>query len=689
VAGVAQAREDPKREAEPSAASAAEPPPEPAPVRAAEFLVVTASRTEQPVADAPPSLVVLSAADLDRIAAPTLDDALRQLPGFNLFRRTGSRVANPTSQGVSLRGLGPSGASRALVLVDGLPLNDPFGGWIHWGAVPREAVDRVEILRGGGSDLYGSAALGGVIQVLTRPAGARPDFSLEAAVGNDSTAEGSLSAGGRKGAWGGRISAGGLTTDGYVLVDEGERGAVDTPAGADYASADLTLERSLSPGRVFLRGRLFGESRANGTPLQTNRTHMDQVVAGADLGGSRLGQLALRIHASTQVYDQSFSAVAPGRARESLNRRQRVPSQDAGFSAQWSRRWAERHTVVAGMAGREIRGASDEVVFASGAATSAVGAGGRERTASLFVEDLWRLRPRVQAGLALRFDRWSRTRALSVTTPLGRPGEPVITPLGDHEETSFNPRATLTVNPTSRLSLLLAGYRSFRGPTLNELYRPFRVGDTLTLANPDLRAEHLVGGEVGARWRGPRTTVSGTAFWSETRDPVANVTESTTPELVTRRRENLGRARARGVELDLEARLGAGFRLHGGYAFTDGVVARFPPSPELQGNVLPQLPRHQASLRASYEGGRLFAGASVRFVGGQFEDDRNELRLDPFAAVDLIASCRIGRSAEVFLAAENLFDERYAVGLTPIATVGPPLLLRAGVRLRRGGDGRP
>src|SRR5262245_57994094 len=116
VAGAGVARADEKPTPEPS----------PVPVRAAESIVVTATRTEQPAADAPASLVVFSVPDLEAAAAPTLDDSLRLMPGFTLFRRTGSRMANPTTQGVSLRGLGPSGASRALVLADGLPLNDPF-----------------------------------------------------------------------------------------------------------------------------------------------------------------------------------------------------------------------------------------------------------------------------------------------------------------------------------------------------------------------------------------------------------------------------------------------------------------------------------------------------------------------------------------------------------------------------------
>ncbi len=666
-----------------------DPTPPSEPVRASEVVVVTASRTPQTAADAPPSLVVMTARDLDAAAAPTLDDALRLVPGFNLFRRTGSRVANPTSQGVSMRGLGPSGASRAVVLVDGLPLNDPFGGWVYWGRVPGESIDRVEVLRGGASDLYGSAALGGVIQVLTRPSGARPDLSAEASLASQSTHEGSFSAGGRTGNWGGRLSAGGLETDGYVLVDEAERGTVDTEAGVGYATADLTVDRTIPGGRAFVRGRFFGESRKNGTPLQTNRTHVDQVVAGADAGGPSLGQASVRLYASAQVYNQAFSAVAADRDSEALIRVQRVPAQDTGLSAQWSRPLGAAHTLVAGLVGREVRGASDEVVVSSGVATSTVGAGGRERSASAFALDIWRLRPNVHLTLAARFDHWRRYRALSVTTPLARPGPPVVTEFPDESQSSFNPRALLLVNATRSLDLSLAGYRSFRGPTLNELYRSFRVGDTVTLANPGLRAESLHGGEIGARWSDPRATASSTLFWSETKDPVANRTLTTTPTLITRQRQNLGRTRARGMEVDADARLRGGVRLGAGYAFTDGFVQSFPTSPDLEGNLLPQLPRHQASLRLRYEGARLSAGAALRFVGLQYEDDRNELALDSYLVADLTAAFRLGRSGALFAAIENVFDERAAVGLTPVATLGPPFLVRVGVRLRLGREEHP
>jgi len=675
-------------------AQADEPPPAedkalPETVRARESIVVTATRTEEKAKDAPPGLVVVSAEDLERSAAPTLDDSLRLVPGFTLFRRTGSRVANPTTQGVSLRGLGPSGASRALVLVDGLPLNDPFGGWIYWGRVPSEGVERVEVLRGGASDLYGSAALGGVIQVVTRPADGRPLLSAEASVGNEATAEGSLSAGGRKGDWGGRLSAGGLTTDGYVLVDDEHRGPVDTAAGARYATADLRLERWFPGGRAYARGRFFGESRKNGTPLQTNDTRVDQAVVGALSEGPRLGSLEGRLVASTQVYDQSFSAVSADRTSEALTRTQRVPAQDTGVFLQWSRPAFARHVLLAGTAWREVRGSSDEVVYTSGVATSTVGAGGRERTFTFFVEDIVRVGSRWQVRLSAAFTDLLRSRALSTTTPLvgGRP--PTVTHFDDVALTSFDPRIAASFQASEAVLLSASAYRAFRSPTLNELYRSFRVGDTLTLANPDLHTEDMWGGEAGVRAQVGKVVLAGTAFWNETKEPVANVTLTQTSSLITRQRQNLGRTRAAGFEASAEARFGPAFFVGAGYAFTDGVVASFPPSPELVGNLLPQLARHQGNVRARYEAGRLRLAASVRLTSDQFEDDRNSLVLPGFASFDLQAAVRVTDSTEAFVAVENGTGERYLVGLTPLPTVGPPRLVRAGVRARWGRDPRP
>jgi outer membrane receptor protein involved in Fe transport len=657
------------------------------PARLTDQVTVTAARAETRISDTAASVVVLSNEELRVTSALTLDDALRQVPGFSLFRRSGSRTANPTTQGVSLRGVGASGASRAVVLADGIPLNDPFGGWVYWGRVPRESIGRIEVVRGGASDLYGTDALGGVINFIPR----RVDDSLlalETSYGSQQTPSGSIFAGGRVGQMGAQLAAEAFHTDGYVIVDERERGSVDTPAGATHTTLDLTLDRLISDyGRVFLRGSVFGESRENGTPLQQNRTHIRQVAMGGDLQSRRAGALSARIYAGSQTFDQDFSAVAAGRESESLTRSQRVPAQQLGLSAQWSRSLGSRQTLVAGLDAREVRGASDELVFVAGRLSSAVGAGGRERTVGLFGQDIIRITPRWLVTVGARVDRWRNYRAHATTLSFTQPGRVTVTEFDDRTETAFSPRLSLVHRLTDRASLTASAYRAFRAPTLNELYRTFRVGNAVTLANEQLRAERLTGGEAGASFAAfdRRLNVRGIFFWGEITRPVANVTLNFTPELITRQRQNLGRTRSRGVEVEADAPITSRFGLSAGYQYVQATVLEFPANVALEGLLVPQVPRHQFTFQARYsDPSQLLLGLQGRAVGVQFDDDQNRFELGRFFTLDALASRPLTSSVEIFAAAENLLNQRYDVGRTPIRTIGPPLLVRLGLRLRFG-----
>src|SRR5262249_51946892 len=239
-----------------------------------ERISVAATRAPRSIGDTPESAIVLSSDQIAATASPALDQVLRQGPGFTLFRRTDSRTANPTAQGASLRGVGGSGASRAAVLDDGIPLNDPFGGWVYWARVPLLALDRAETVRGGMSGLYGDPALAGLVHLFRREDGASRAL-LEGSFGGADTAQGAFYASGRLEGWGGEITGEKYRTDGYVPVAPEDRGPVDREANSGHETLDVTLGHALTGnGRVFVRGAMYDEARQNGTALQTNDTRI-------------------------------------------------------------------------------------------------------------------------------------------------------------------------------------------------------------------------------------------------------------------------------------------------------------------------------------------------------------------------------------------------------------------------------
>jgi outer membrane receptor protein involved in Fe transport len=659
----------------------------------AQQITVTATRMQTPLSQTTADVRVLTQNELAATAAPTLDSALLQVPGFTLFRRTGSRWANPTAQGVSLRGVGASGASRALVLVDGIPLNDPFGGWIYWDRVPLEAVGRMEVVRGGVSDLYGSSAMGGVINILTRKP-TMTSFSLDTSYGNENTPMGSFWSGINNGPWQFSFDGEAFNTDGYVLVDPRYRGTVDTRAGSEHEVGDAAVERKIGEqGKVFAQVTYFRETRTNGTPLTYNRTHTRRLAIGADWVSQEAGSFSFRGFDGPELFDQTFSAVAADRNSESLTRSQRVPAQQTGLELQWNRPLGAKQTLLAGFDGMEVRGSSNEIGFFNGRATSALGAGGRQRTAGIYGEDLVRLTSRWLVTAAVRFDHWRNYDALSTTTPLSAPGPSRVIDFPERTESAFSPRLGMMYRLNTNISLVSSAYRAFRAPTLNELYRGFRVGNVVTNANSELRAERLTGAEAGAEFGAfrHRLTGRGVFFWSDVSDPIANVTLNVTPNLITRQRQNLGRTRSRGIDLDAALHLTRTFELTSGYEFVDAAVLSFPANPALVGLEIPQVPRNVITFQALYSDPtassrwrRMTLGVQGRFVGNQYDDDLNQLPLGRFFTLDASLSRRIWRDTEAYVAVENIFDERYVVQRTPVPELGSPTLFRVGFRLNLG-----
>ncbi|MCA1582266.1 MAG: TonB-dependent receptor [Acidobacteria bacterium] len=651
------------------------------PIGVAAAVTVTASRTPREVRDTPASVVVLSSDDLAVSAAPASDDALRSVAGFSLFRRSGSRTSNPTTQGVSLRGTGASGASRAAVLEDGVPLNDPFGGWVYWGRVPLASLDRAEVVRGGASELYGSPALGGAIQLVRRAPADAPALSADVFAGSERARDAGLFASYRRGLYGAALAGEVFSTEGYVPTAPRERGPVDSGASSRHGTADLTVERREAGSRIFLRGSLFDESRVNGTDLQTNDVRLSEGTAGAEgvAGATGAATWTVRAYGSTQRFHQTFTSIAADRSSERILRFQTVPADAVGTSAQLARTLGD-HLLVAGAEARRVKGESREEV--PGTPASFLTAGGRESSGALFVEDVFRAGSEWTLTAGVRWDAWSDDDARRATS--GGTTAGTVTRFGRRSETAWSPRISALYRASGVFSVAASSYRSFRAPTLNELYRSFRVGNVSTAANEDLSPERSTGGElaIAADLPGSRFHGRAAVFWMEIDDAIGNRTLTVTPTVINRRRENLGTVRARGAEADVQARFYP-WSIRAGYLYADSSVLSAPSAPDLAGLRIPQVPRHQATLRVEYRQGGGVAALQARAAGRQFEDDENRLPLRSFWTADLFFSLALSRVIEPYVAVENVFDRDVETGRTPVTTLGAPRQLRIGVRVRR------
>ncbi len=633
-----------------------------------EAVNVTSSRGDVPRADPTATMVVFSSSDLSTSAAVTLDDALKVVPGFTLFRRTSSRVSNPTAQGITLRGLGGTGSSRSLVLADGIPLNDAFGGWVYWDKVPQVAIDQVEVERGSASDLYGADAIGGVVQIVTL----HPNRTTARALvdgGGLGTGRVSLFGAGRTRGWSYSSAGQWFTTDGYVTVADDERqaagikgsGPIDTRAGSAHRSGLASIGYQSTNGwHVDVRGNAFTERRKNGTPAVINRTAARQ--GSSEIAGPLgRGLLSARVFGGTQGYDQTFSAVAPDRTSEDLNRRQHIPTRFVGTGAQWVRP-ISRHAVLLGAEGKFIKGNTQESRFTLGRLLGTSDDGGTQHVASVFVQDTMAVNGRLTIVAGAHVDGWhTESQNTGYHKTLG----------------SVNPRASFSYRAAGGLSVRASAYGGFRAPTLNELYRDFRAGNTQTNHNEALKPERLKGGDAGLLMTRGHVSARVTGFWNTLEDVITNVTLSTTPTLITKQRQNADKLRSAGVELEGDVRLPASLSV----GFASAVVnARFKGETSLRDNRVPQVPRYNVGVNIRYSRKPWTASGQLRITGPQFEDDLNLFTLRRATSVDVFGGRALSAKASAFVAIENVFNDQYDVGRTPILTVGLPRAVRAGVQ---------
>jgi outer membrane receptor protein involved in Fe transport len=684
-----------------------------------ETVTVTPTRSEQRLGDTPASQNIVTSEEIEASPALVADDVLRNVPTFSLFRRTSSLVAQPTTQGVSLRGIGPSGQSRTLVLLDGVPFNDPFGGWVYWTRVPMASVDRIEMTDGATSSLYGNYAMGGVINIITtKPSRAMVD--LKSQYGTETSPKLDFFASNRWRGFGAALEGSFFKTDGFPIVAPIERGPIDNNADVGYRNISGKIDYASSDRlTAFVRAGYFSEDRNNGKVGELNDTRWTTVNGGARIRMPDASDLQARMFVDVQRAHFNFLAVTNPATTRNLVRLatdQNVPTNGVGGTAVWTKTLGTANVFSAGADWRWIDGDSVEDAYNATNPPVLIPpvtiapvlnihriSGGTQQISGGYVQDIFTPVSQLVITLSARVDHWRNYDGhnLETTVSNGQPTANNRTSIPERNDTVVSPRAAALYHLTDRVSIWGAANSGFRAPTLTELYRQFSVGAVTTRPNDQLGPERLLGGEAGINLApAHNVTVRVTWFNNHVSDPVSNVTLNAT----TAQKQNLGETLIRGVQTDVEYRLGTAWRLSGAYVYdqakvTDGGVA----NAALVGKYVPQVPLHHGTFQVAYSNPKIASIAfAMQAMSLQYNDDQNVNfipaatlaeagyssftgpGLPGYASFDFTVVRDIGRSLQVFFGAQNLFDQVYFVQTNP-STIGTPRLMNVGVRVRFAG----
>ncbi len=662
-----------------------------------EVMQVTGRRLPDWQAQGAYPTTVFDAEALRAHPAIRLDDILRQEPSFSLFRRQTSLVANPTTQGVTLRGIGPNGAGRTLVLADGVPVNDPFGGWIYFSALNPDALGEVRVIRGGGAGGFGNQALTGTLQLTSLAPS--DGFAVRALGGSFDTVDVSARAGRQVG----RVSLGAngryFRSDGFALLAEDQAGPVDIAAATEAATVDGEASVSLGADTlVTARVGWFEESRQNGIVLAENAT--DGIHGSLRLlhdPGPDEVQAEATAYYRRRDFSQTFTAVfddARSQFRVVLDQFD-VPAETAGALGR-VRVPTGLVAVEVGADLRYVRGETNERFRNLGEGfTRRRRAGGEQLFAAGWLELAADPTPDLSLTAGVLGVYWQDTDGRREEFDLADGSQLLDLPIEDRRDGLVNGRLAALWQPVDSLTLRAAGYTGFRVPTLNEFFRPFRVGNDITEANAALQAERLYGIDAGLDVRPISTArLSLTYFRNWLVDAVGNVTIAQGPGVFPpagfvpadgslRQRRNVDEIVADGLEAAASLET-AGWGVDLRYLFVAARITAFDQDPSLVGNRVAQSPRHRWTGSLFWRPiPKLRLAVYGQFTADQFEDDLNSRVLDGAATMDLAADYRISERVQLFVNATNVLGTRVetAVSGDGLVTLGPPRLISGGVRL--------
>ncbi|MGB5078870.1 MAG: TonB-dependent receptor [Sphingorhabdus sp.] len=635
----------------------------------------------------------ITSVDLSINASKRVENALLQVPGLQQFRRADARSANPTSQGITMRGLGGNASSRVLFILDGVPQSDPFGGWVAWPGYDAINLASVRVRAGGGAGSDGPGALAGTIHAESDISDRKT--SISAFYGSRDSLDAKASLARKLGAGNLTVSGSYVRGDGFIPIVEGQRGAVDRAAPFEQGGIALRFVSPLTGTTELQAGvRAFTDARDRGFD------YSDSENSGVDAsfrlvnrtgGGSQWSALA---YIQIRDFASQFGSITAGRTTVlPVLDQYSTPSSGLGALFELRPSIGEDAELRIGGDWRRTWGETNEKFFFSGPVPGrSRRAGGETNIMGAFVDGSWTPVEGIIFTGGGRFDHWQISNGFRKEVNIGGPNRSDEN-FTDRSGWESSGRAAIVVEVIEGLSMRSAAYLGWRLPTLNELYRPFRVGPDATAANEMLVPERLKGAEIGIDVSGRGLSLNATAFINRLNNAIANVALGQGPATFPgvgfvaaggtyRQRQNLDALDSKGIEVDASYKSGD-FTIRAGYAYIDAVVISKTTGAGLDGLRPAQVPSHFGSLGLTYDTKPVRLYLNTRYVAAQFEDDANMRRLGSMLSVDASISYKLTEQIQFELRGENLFDNRIEAAISSDGTIerSGPRVIWAGTNI--------
>ncbi len=676
-------------------------------------IVVTATKTEKQVGDAPASVTVITEAAMERRDIATVDDALAELPGIFVKRSKGLMDSTAT-----VRSRGFNGDEYTLVLVDGQPQNDAYTGGVEWGALPTDNIERIEVIRGAASALYGGNAMGGVIHIITKTP-EKLELKATAGYGTHNTRRYGFSAGNRfmdklslrvgyeyEGTDGyvttpvtasissgtGTHSGGYATTDKYgaprwVVGDKGDNGAtrynINGKVVLDYSDTGRLALTAAAGHHEYDYGAphtsmgTFGDltTYAIAGPNQRARFRPNDFISYTGIGENDDQAYTLSVDQHIGALGIHFQAGAvTGEDRYTLESGSGLDDYDtsAGTLSETDKEgWfselrasmplARSHMLTLGVTYRADKSDTDQytVPFYRSYADPidhTYYAGGKDRIWGVFFQEEWQVVQPVTVYIGGRYDTWKVYDGAS-----GTPGD--LTSYDSKSDSAFSPRAAVVWKAASFTTLRACVGHAFRPPTLYELYRTWESSSGISNSNPELDPETVWTYEVGVDQYlfGKRTKLSLTGYRNDIEDLIYDKTIGS-----DKIRQNAGEARTYGLEFELSQKITSWLTLWGNFTYTDAKITENPTDPDSEDKQVTGIPERtwNAGLDATY--GWMKAGLVGRYFskiyGYSDHSDSAEgvySTYEPAFLMDAKVTLSPRKWGQIAVSVNNIFDETY------------------------------